>query len=431
MENQIISQADINQSELSKNDFPIKDNKTKTVFFILITIVAVACVGIGLIYANKQRNSSSPMVESDIKSKPVTGSATIAITNWKTYSHPSKTGESYELKYPATWEYEEADGLIDVDGAPVGSTSVTFKKITNSANKAKSGSYVAIYRTGKSQKAPQKAADFSSQESNYNKAKDITISGVAALQITSLRDGGRTISLRYGNYDFSIQESLMGDEKDNKETQEVFDQIISTFKFSDKATDNNLNSYSSPRLGFEFNFPEYYHFNNADHLEIMNLSDSYVGCGVPFQSLELRKKIYESPAQNPRISLFIINLKKDLNQYINDCAKDRLTNWTNYCTEFNNNGPGGDGICQKDGPKIVSQEDISNGLIKGKKVVLFEEPGAPNNQATQFIFQKDNLIYVVQANYGSMMPDSKESGVDESKDVENIFNSFKFMEKNI
>jgi len=89
-----------------------------------------------------------------------------------------------------------------------------------------SKSYISISRYGKSKLPIKKASDLTEKERSLTGAKDILIGGVDAQQRISLRDGGRGVIFRYGNYDFTIQEVLMGEETENKETSLFF--IISS-----------------------------------------------------------------------------------------------------------------------------------------------------------------------------------------------------------
>lgn len=140
--------------------------------------------------------------------------------DWKTYTYPSKTGESYEIKYPQDWSYGESSG--------VGAAGVRFQKDQYSET------YVYVLRRGN---ADQKSLDQWLEDDNQwpgddKRAKSVTtVDGVDSVLLTDVESGERVVYLAYGNYIFTISETLVG--KDAEETKTVFDAMLSTFRFTD------------------------------------------------------------------------------------------------------------------------------------------------------------------------------------------------------
>ncbi len=149
--------------------------------------------------------SHTPTVENETK-------------DWKTYTYPSKTGESYEIKYPQDWSYVESSG--------VGAAGVEFRKDQYSE------AYVYVLRRGNAdQMSLDQWLEHDKRVESTTTVSGIIVSGIDSILVTDAESGERDVYLAYGNYIFTISETLMG--KDAEETKTVFDAMLSTFRFID------------------------------------------------------------------------------------------------------------------------------------------------------------------------------------------------------
>lgn len=130
---------------------------------------------------------------------------------WKTYTYPSKTGESYAVKYPSSWTTLEAGGVEGI--------SVEFKSDNGIGS-------VSIFRSNKYNKEPidQWLID-KKIISSLAEAQDINVGDVVGKKLIQHKEGLGDVYLPYDQYLFIFTNQL------NSANQSVFNQILSTFKF--------------------------------------------------------------------------------------------------------------------------------------------------------------------------------------------------------
>ena len=130
---------------------------------------------------------------------------------WKTYTYPSKTGESYAVEYPSSWATLEAGGVEGV--------SVEFRSDNSIGS-------VSIFRSNKYNKEPigQWLID-KKIISSLAEVQEISVSGVVGKKLIQHKEGFGDVYLPYGQYLFIFTNQL------NLANQSIFDQILSTFRF--------------------------------------------------------------------------------------------------------------------------------------------------------------------------------------------------------
>lgn len=224
--------------EVLETPQPTQPTESKSTDWTKIILAAVIGLGLlaGAAYAGyyygtqqvQQPEKPAPVV-SPPTTKP-TPTPTPSVENetigWNTYMYPSKTGESYEVKYPQDWSYFEASG---VEG-----TSVTFQKGQYSETNFSPETNISIGRTANASKVSldQWLLDNNILPRSGDpviEVSEVVVGGIRGKQLISAKDGGRVVYLAYGNYVFKITETLTGG--DIEQTKEVFDQILSTFRF--------------------------------------------------------------------------------------------------------------------------------------------------------------------------------------------------------
>ncbi len=146
-------------------------------------------------------------------------------SGWKTYMYQSKTGGSYEVRYPTDWSFVEAEGAY-----------VRFQKGQYSEELPLTETYISIHRkdNGNKRSLDQWLIENKIIPSTGDPAiesEDVVVGGVKGKQFISTRDGGKIIYLPYGSYVFQLTSVLMGENMG--ETKTVFDLMLSTFKFLD------------------------------------------------------------------------------------------------------------------------------------------------------------------------------------------------------
>lgn len=174
----------------------------------------------------------------------------------------------------------------------------------------------------------------------------------------------------------------------------------------------NWQVYRNEKYGFEFKYPNDYKLSDKPLKEVSENRDVSA-------SLFIIKKINEEVGQPPIIYLGITNTTKSPQEFIDYDHAREIKDWQELVKA--------QGIDWKK-PSINSIQDIQLNSIQAKKVDRERIPSAPYSTETQYLFKKNNLLYILSVNYGTYNPDTKEAGMDEYKTCGLIFSTFKFLD---
>lgn len=174
----------------------------------------------------------------------------------------------------------------------------------------------------------------------------------------------------------------------------------------------NWQVYKNEKYGFEFKYPDDYKLSDKFLKEVSENRDVSA-------SLFIIKKINEEVGQPPVIYLGIINTTKSPQEFIDYDYAREIKDWQELVKA--------QGIDWKK-PSINSIQDIQLNSIQAKKVERERIPSAPYSTETQYLFKKNDLLYILSVNYGTYDPDTKEAGMDEYKTCGLILSTFKFLD---
>ena len=186
--------------------------------------------------------------------------------NWKTYLN---SANGFSFRYPSNWIYQDYSkgnsNEIEIRFGKV----LTEDHIGQTVPPYPAGDFVLSYQKDNLSKIPE---DFVKDYSSVSKTKLVEVSGIQATQIFysgSASGDSMTIILKKDDlvYKFSIPESVSS-------RLSIFDQILSTFKFTDSEAivsssptptplsayhitqGSSLNTYTNNVYSFSFNFPK-------------------------------------------------------------------------------------------------------------------------------------------------------------------------------
>lgn len=213
---------------------PIVNPSKSKVIPIILCIVTVIIIAIGAyVLGTKQ---SQPVVQNSVQPTPTPSPTPIDETvNWKTYTDPTY---NYSLNYPSDWSllgtpnvaFSSADSQTTTGGTTIRGGKIVIL-VSNykafSVNLITDKSLTEFYKNVYSNKSQ---TDFVVID-----RKDISISNILALRYVAeapgTDDGTMTGAMVvYGNNVYQIEANY--GRKDKLKTLEVFDQILSTFKFT-------------------------------------------------------------------------------------------------------------------------------------------------------------------------------------------------------
>lgn len=189
--------------------------------------------------------------------------------------------------------------------------------------------------------------------------------------------------------------------------------ITSTPTLSISLDTINWQTHQNSKQEFLFKYPANYILSDK------NFAVDSESCAL-FHKLELYKDIYADKGQYPAIALSAIKTSKNPQQFIDDCFEKELTNWRGFQTSQGYLYP------QEQEPKIESIIAVSYGSIQAQKVEKLAAPNAPNRKVIEYVFKKDQIIYVLSANYGTFDPEFGEDGSELIQILETIFQTFRF-----
>ncbi len=173
-------------------------------------------------------------------------------------------------------------------------------------------------------------------------------------------------------------------------------------------------TYTNSKYGFEFKYPTGY---LLDDKSLKTQSDSSYSLA---STLKIIKKTNEGLGQVPTISLILLNTKKTVEEFLDFDYSKELADWQTVKKES--------GLAVSE-PKIISTQDGKAPLGSYKKVERQHTDTVPNPKETQYLFKKDNLLYIFFVNYGTYNPDTKGDGSEERQTLDQILSTFKFLDQ--
>lgn len=166
---------------------------------------------------------------------------------------------------------------------------------------------------------------------------------------------------------------------------------------------------------FELEYPDGYHI-----LEDLLSTNKYK---LPAEeesmyALWIVREKYIYPAQNPGIELFIVSTSKTIEEYLQARQQKINKSWQEYLAGFPSRTYQNSQI-----PGIISINDYQGKFISAKYTVERGIPSVPFPNMDRFYFKKDNILYILSAQYYSK---EGEESLIEKETLVKIFNTFKF-----
>lgn len=170
--------------------------------------------------------------------------------NWRTYAD---TQYGFSFKYPTDWNTSKQGVYTVLDSSDYSGEIITSpigQKVTSGTR-----IFISPHENLKSFTPNQLVQDYVTQENR----KQITVGGVQGIVLDTVVEGGineTVIALVKNNFTYMITRTYPESYKNQNE--KIFDQIISTFKFTDQnqTTDtSNLKTYTNTQYGFEVKYP--------------------------------------------------------------------------------------------------------------------------------------------------------------------------------
>jgi len=211
--------------------------RVKILIAIVLTILILLIAGVAgaYWYTTSNQTPSQEKVE-DTMTPTLTPDPT---ADWNTYK-----GNNYTFKYPNSWKFYSSDeptGTTDVNG--IGEYHLSPIDINNS--------YIMLQVTSSEDTLLKLVEESIKNYSWTDKVISTTkINNIEATKVTGQENGAERIAVVFemGNFVYKLQ-SL-------EESVNLFDQILSTFKFTDSGTasdeSSDLNTYSNDSLTFEY-----------------------------------------------------------------------------------------------------------------------------------------------------------------------------------
>lgn len=250
----------------STESTPVSDTKPPKKFpiiFILLGVIVLALVG-GAYYLGVHQTRSSSVAQNSAQPTPTVSQPTPTsdpTTAWSVYTSQKN---HFEFKFPPTWNVEEKNGTTLIVDSKNNLISMFYP------DDVKSSIYTENYCNNSQRYLAEKST--------------INISGLPATKCI----------LKY-----AIEKSLIGENIKGKtssvsvtvkhqenifilllvdfENEPIFDQILSTFKFTDQAVDTlNQNTYTNTQYGFTFQYPTSWFKDSCCSNSMVDMNDHAV-----------------------------------------------------------------------------------------------------------------------------------------------------------
>lgn len=222
--------------------------KGQALILIVVAILVLVAIAAGVYYFGKQNSSqprNTPIVsESQKPSTPSSTTTKDEFSDWKTYTN-KKYG--YSVRYPADWLMTEGESTA-VDIPKIHSFSLTKTDKTQNqvdlpGDFKDDAKYVISIRVSPNssnytaQEYILQNVSPESQEEFKKELQDIIVGGgkgVKLLQAAAPASGlATTIYISHANKIYEFSYGAMAHQETHTKFMNIFDQILSTFKFTD------------------------------------------------------------------------------------------------------------------------------------------------------------------------------------------------------
>ncbi|MBI3631492.1 MAG: hypothetical protein HY219_01325 [Candidatus Staskawiczbacteria bacterium] len=217
-------------------------------------------------------------------------------TDWKTYD---KTDLGFSFRYPKTWivndDLTSNSGVIDI------SNYDPYKKQDQFLNKGEIKIQINIYKKSANVSLKDFISSFTYMESNIKatSVKDVNIAGINGI-FSNLYEGGTYYLPQSSTKGISI--TIFNHPESRETFKETVDQLLSTFKFTNPATDQTADwkTYTNNEYGFEIKYPSVGSIseNKNTLLEYKNNTIIVRLQSQPSSKSELRRMLYIEIREN-------------------------------------------------------------------------------------------------------------------------------------
>jgi hypothetical protein len=354
-----------------------------------MAVVLVLVIVSGLSYLYGTKSSQSFVTTKPIISKTITTPTPDSTNGWKAYiSH-----NGYELKYPKDWELKTEnwkEGVIQYGLQPDDEVIIRFSEI----NQPPHGGfpYGATLTLKNPQNNPKNltAIEYAKSILNSTETKTIfepiTISDINSTKATSEFNGRNTnIIIPYKGKIYRIIFNIFTTEDQITNYDKLFDQILSTFQFTDSTTPTdtaNWKTYSSTQSGYNFKYPN-----------LVQIQEDFTNSTV--------KAVYigEEQRKSGRISteiadgyMFIISEDPSLNnKSLTQYTSERYNNQKKSCPV----------------PEKVVMGNIQDVTISGQQAKTYQVTNCMGDYQLYFVSHKQALFIITLTFNGNTQTESE------------------------
>jgi len=292
-----------------------QNQKMKMILVLLLTILlGVAGALAFLLLKTQVKSNPQTPISQNTNPTPKTNTAQTEISvpnNWKTYEN---TKFNYELKYPDNWI--GSTFVADSDGSLLADSSTVIFKINNLNNDYYNNTMYIDQCISDSDENGLYTVD----PINPSRKEEL-INGIVMKQLSGINGNGLNhiayIIKTPNNHCLRITFTY---DKESLENKNIFDQILSTFKFI-----NTYRSYKNETLKYSVNIPENWIIDTKNDLEgIFTVDSSYPGTRV-----HIFKDIKKTP-------LFDTNFQFWYEKPANKNSQDNIYKYDSITVDDNN-----------------------------------------------------------------------------------------------
>lgn len=229
---------------------------------ILIIVLLLGVVGY-VIYQNYNIKQQVPQAQPIPAANTVTPT-TSSTDDWKVYSN---TKFNYEVKYPSTWKFKESKNISsdyvsflssEDNDDPTGTIGIQAERInTQISTDADSLKQFETFMDSCSTQTPTQCTQKTSDD--YEFKKQIRIAGKLAFQTYGgcCMEFGRHIFLYHNTNSYRFTLYNLGPNTSGLKNEDVFNQILSTFKFADQSNSEiSWETYSNNKHFYSLQHPD-------------------------------------------------------------------------------------------------------------------------------------------------------------------------------
>lgn len=268
------------------------------IIVLVLVVLTIALGGFYLVRSQKStlKSQNTKIVQQPPQSPSLSPLPSTETANWKTYTN---TTYNFSIKYPDAWYIGEQQNVIYVNNAPIPSIPLTHG--------LPSSLQISIYTS------PQDIPN----PIWKHKTEKTTLGGISATRVTDQEAGGlddiarTTIVINSGKISYVL---VFANTDINGGHNPVFDQILSTFKFTDQ-TQTTLGNSAVPVNGKEARFAgiitnvnQGCHVDNTCSIQLDNKS------WITYEAGSTPEMLSDHPPKRGRI--IGMNFSTDSSQYI-------------------------------------------------------------------------------------------------------------------